>query len=459
MHPVAYFQLVSILAGLAAVVVLIHGWKRPGYLQAIPVLILILLALTIFYEVSLFLEWSGLIPKQDWHFVEDFAGIFIPFTWAFVFYAFVKNATEEDLKTSREHFRNLVESTSDWTWEMDAAGRYTYVGPQIEHLLGYRPEELLGKTPFDFMPPEEAEHALAVFTVHIEKRQPLKDVENVSLHKDGHAVILETNGTPLFDRKGKLQGYRGIDRDITDRKAAEQVTRQRQAELDSIFTAAPVGIALIRDRRMVRGNQRFLDIAGYSDQDIEEIDARTLYLTQADYDAVGRKYEQAREEGRAAIETRWRRADNVIIDVVEYFAPLDPDDPDKGYSVIVQDITELKAARKEAESEKSKAQLYLDAANVIILVLDTRGYVKLANKKCCEILGRSAEQIEGVDWFQRFLPTSYQQIARNLFSRIVMGDEKAADYFESPVCTPDGTEKLIAWRNRLLRDESGSITV
>ena len=65
--------------------------------------------------------------------------------------------TEEALRHSRERFRALVESTSDWIWEIDKKGTYTYSSPKVTELLGYKAEEIIGKTPFDLMPPEESD--------------------------------------------------------------------------------------------------------------------------------------------------------------------------------------------------------------------------------------------------------------------------------------------------------------
>ena len=65
-------------------------------------------------------------------------------------------ASAEALRMSKERFRHLVETTSDWLWEVDENGVYTYASPLVRQLLGYEPEEVLGRTPFDLMPPEEA---------------------------------------------------------------------------------------------------------------------------------------------------------------------------------------------------------------------------------------------------------------------------------------------------------------
>ncbi len=121
------------------------------------------------------------------------------------------------LAASEERFRTLVETTSDWIWEVDAHGVYTYASPKVQDLLGYAPEEVLGKTPFDFMPPDEAANVGRQFAEIIAARRPFERLENVNLRKDGRRVVIETSGVPIFDHEGGLAGWRGVDRDITER--------------------------------------------------------------------------------------------------------------------------------------------------------------------------------------------------------------------------------------------------
>ncbi|MEK6771625.1 MAG: EAL domain-containing protein [Pseudomonadota bacterium] len=128
----------------------------------------------------------------------------------------------ETLQDSEERFRTLVETSSDWIWEIDAHNVYTYVSPKVKDLLGYAPEEVIGKTPFDFMPPDEAAKIGRQFAEIAAARRPFERLENVNLHRDGRRVVLETSGVPILDRDGAFMGYRGIDRDITERKRAEE---------------------------------------------------------------------------------------------------------------------------------------------------------------------------------------------------------------------------------------------
>ncbi len=132
------------------------------------------------------------------------------------------------LRESEHRFRSLVETTTDWIWEMDENSVYVYSSPKVRDLLGYEAEEVIGKTPFDFMHPQDAQRLAEVFAQLKEKRQPIIALENINIHKDGSLVTIETSGMPIFDEQGAFCGYRGIDRDVTDRKKLEEKYLQAQ---------------------------------------------------------------------------------------------------------------------------------------------------------------------------------------------------------------------------------------
>lgn len=140
-----------------------------------------------------------------------------------------RRRAEERLLANERRYRNLVEATSDWVWEVDREGRYIYASPKVREFLGYRPEEVIGKTPFDFMQPDEAARIRGIFSEFAAAQKPFSGLVNIALHREGREVILETNGEPVFDADGNFAGYRGIDRDITERSRIE---RQLKKESD-----------------------------------------------------------------------------------------------------------------------------------------------------------------------------------------------------------------------------------
>ena len=139
---------------------------------------------------------------------------------------------ENLLWESRQQFLSLVETTSDWIWEVDISGTYIYSNQKVKDILGYDRQEVIGKTPFDFMPPHEARKVTKIFRKFAKSRKAFSGLENINLHRDGHEVVLETSGVPVFDERGEYLGYRGIDRDITARKLAETALEQVNTELE-----------------------------------------------------------------------------------------------------------------------------------------------------------------------------------------------------------------------------------
>jgi PAS domain S-box-containing protein len=160
-----------------------------------------------------------------------------------------RKAAEKSLRESEAKFRALVESTSDWIWEVNEKCVYTYSSPQVFDLLGYTSEEVIGKTPFDLMTPEDAEKLKDEFISILGEKRHFRLLENANLHKNGRVVYLETSGAPMFDAQGVFSGYRGIDRDITERKQAETERRASALKLEQILMQTIEAIAATVEAR------------------------------------------------------------------------------------------------------------------------------------------------------------------------------------------------------------------
>jgi PAS domain S-box-containing protein len=140
-----------------------------------------------------------------------------------------RKGAEEALKDSEEKFRSIVETTNEWIWAIDLEGNHTYTNPAIEHILGYRPEEILGANVLEFVHRDDRAELEKLLTQRISEERGWTGLVLRWKHKhEGHRY-LESNGLPVFDPQARLIGYRGADRDITERKLAEEALSQ-QAE-------------------------------------------------------------------------------------------------------------------------------------------------------------------------------------------------------------------------------------
>jgi PAS domain S-box-containing protein len=140
------------------------------------------------------------------------------------------NRQISELTESEERFRQVA--MTNWVWETDSDGRYTYCSENVIDTLGYSSQEMLGKTPFDFMPDEEALRIKGFVAEAVADKKQINDLENWNITKDGSEICLLTNGVPFFDEEGNLIGYRGGDRDITDRKLAEKDLAKHREHLE-----------------------------------------------------------------------------------------------------------------------------------------------------------------------------------------------------------------------------------
>ena len=124
---------------------------------------------------------------------------------------------------TEERFRQVAETVTDFIWEVDADGLYTYTNPAVEKILGYTPAELVGRKYFyDFFADEVREDLKRAALEAFATQQPFRSFPNLNVRKDGRLVQLETSGVPLVDAAGRLLGYRGADTDVTERWQTSQ---------------------------------------------------------------------------------------------------------------------------------------------------------------------------------------------------------------------------------------------
>lgn len=156
--------------------------------------------------------------------------------------------------------REIIAHNSDWLWEVDAQGRYTFCSQHCQQMLGYAPEYVLGRTPFDFMPADEAARVGALFGAIVAEQRPFSGLINRNVCADGRVVMLETSGVPLFDEAGAFCGYRGIDRDVTP---CIGPLDQRVVQLEALYAAAPVALGLVdRGGVLVNANHALAQLLG-----------------------------------------------------------------------------------------------------------------------------------------------------------------------------------------------------
>ena len=176
---------------------------------------------------------------------------------------------KEALAESEERFRQVADMTGEWLWEQDPQGCYIYSSGAVRGILGFSPEEILGKTYLDLLTAEDQEHwTTAAPFASAGSRKPFRRLVNQYRHKGGRKVYTESTGAPIFDEQGQLVKWRGVDHDITARKAFEDALRVR----DRAIEAAQIGIVITdaqaRGNPNIYVNPALSRITGYSQEEL-----------------------------------------------------------------------------------------------------------------------------------------------------------------------------------------------
>lgn len=258
-----------------------------------------------------------------------------------------RRQVEQALRESEARFRGLVESTSDWIWEVDQQGRYTYVSPQVGPVLGYTPDALIGKSPFDLMLPHERDRLHDEFFALVRDRQPIRRLVNTNRHISGRNVVLETSGVPFYDHQGRLAGYRGIDRDITDRIAAERALEKQTLHNRLILENSLDGLVILElDGAIREVNDAYCRMVGYGQQELLKMNAVELNVFDQPETVLARLEKiRARGHDRFEIRHQTRGGDVIDLDVSAAFARVGDD---QFIFSFVRDIT----GRRQREQQR-----------------------------------------------------------------------------------------------------------
>lgn len=140
--------------------------------------------------------------------------------------------TERELQLSEQRFKDMALSTSDWFWEKDQQGRFSYISGSFVEATGYQPEEVLGKTSDElFLAPDSLTNNTDQLKEILAAQSAGRSFRNLShemLAKDGRPIVVEVSGVPIKDTTGEVVGYRGTGTDITRRRVLEEAYQQAE---------------------------------------------------------------------------------------------------------------------------------------------------------------------------------------------------------------------------------------
>jgi PAS domain S-box-containing protein len=257
-----------------------------------------------------------------------------------------------------ERLRALVETSNDIIWETDKNRKVTYINPRVKDILGFDVEEVLGKDAFAVIIPFYPEKIKRIIRESLNTRKPIATLEYEAADKSGRRVILEKNAAPVFTDNGDFLGFKGVDRDITERKKAELELRKSEERFRTVVENSPVGIVIgSADLIFQYVNPKFTEMTGYQKEELLNQDLSIL-LDEKLVAEITERYKKrtAGEDVPSTYELEYKRKDGEKR-IAEVRVALNRK-PDNSIIIITQilDITEHKQLQQKLiQSQKMEA--------------------------------------------------------------------------------------------------------
>jgi two-component system cell cycle sensor histidine kinase/response regulator CckA len=303
-----------------------------------------------------------------------------------------KRRADAALRESEQRYRGLFDGVPVGLNRTTPAGQILDANPALVQMLGYPDREtLLAVNAVEtYANPADRKR----WRARIERQGIVRNFQVRMRRYDGTIIWARSNARVVRDASGQVLYYEGSLEDITERKRMKESLERSEATLKSIFRAAPVGIGLVTQQVLGWTNDALQKMIGYSGEELLDRSARMLYESDAEFERVGReKCREIEEQGMGVIETRFKRKDDRVIDVLLSSAPIDPTDLSVGMTFTALDITARKQAEKERErllaqirEQARQVQQIVDTVPEGVILLDADLRIRLANPMAREAL-------------------------------------------------------------------------
>ena len=370
--------------------------------------------------------------------------------------------TEEALRESQERFQLLYERAPLGYQSLDEDGCFIEVNPAWLDILGYSREEVIGKSFSEFLHPDWADH----FKEYFPRFKAVGEVLGIEFEmakKDGQFILVSFTGKIGKDRSGNFQQTHCILQNITGLRQVEETLRKSEEQYKSLFKNMLNGFAL---------HEMVFDEAG-TPIDYIFLDVNEAFENQTNFkkeDLIGRKVTEAlpgiendpidwiSTYGKVVLTGNSISFENYAEPLNRWYSVVAYRPNEGQFAVIFLDITDRKRVEEALRESEERANKYLEIAGVVFVALNYEGDIALINERGLEILGYQREELLGKNWFKTCLPENVRDDVLEVHHQLMRGEVEPVKYHENPILRKDGKERIIAWHNSIIRDESGHIT-
>jgi len=344
--------------------------------------------------------------------------------------------------------RALIENANTVYAVVDAQGQTLYESPSLERVYGWKPEEIVGKSIFDLVHPDDIEAATGRFAELMKNPGRPLTIDIRYRHKDGSWKDIEVTGVNLLENDA-VRGIVLTSYDITEKKRAAAALEASEAKYRTLFDAAPVGIGVSDIQgNILAANVRMLEMMGYGAEELAAINVVDTYVDRSDRDRV---IDLLRREKRVRdFHTRFRRKDGTVYDAVLGVDAIVVN----GEEILLttsRDVTASMRAEKALRESEERFRTFAEMLPEIVYEADERGRIVFVNNRAYEATGYSRADVEaGLDIVTLVAPEDRQRAMANV-QRILRGEH--AGLLEYAAIRKDGsTFPVLVRSERMVRD-------
>jgi PAS domain S-box-containing protein len=365
---------------------------------------------------------------------------------------------EEALRQSEERYRLVMEGIEDAYWELDLAGNTTFFNDCAARIHDCTPADLMGRNYQDYMEEGAAREIMEKFKEIYRTGNPATGLVWEVVRDDGSKRILESNVSLIRDGAGKATGFRGISRDMTERRQAEESLRQREERYRTIIEEMPDNYwELDLDGHFTFINEQLMKMQGRSREELIGLDT-LQFLDEGSLKNWRRRLKEVYRTGEAqrGIPYQLTRKNGEILDMEANVSLLrDGDGNPVGFRGVSRNVTERKQIEEALRQSEERFRLVAQATNDAVWDWDLLTNSLWRNEGFETLFGYRREELEsGIDSsYNRIHPDDLERIAAGL--RAVIDNDKSIWSDEYRFCRADGSYAYILDRAYVIRDELG----
>lgn len=356
------------------------------------------------------------------------------------------------LQESEEKHRNIIESIEDGYFEVDFRGNFHFFNPWLLKVLGYEADEFRGANYRMIMDQENAEKVYQTFNKAYKTGESVKEFDWQVLKKDGGKLFVETTVIPIKD-DSKVTGFRGIVRDITGRKQADEALRRSENLYRTIFeNTGTATIILEEDLTVSLINSEMERLSGYSKEELEGKKPWTLLVDPADVQRMTEYHRLRRvnpEKTPRNYEFKLLTKDGSRRDIWLTIAMI----PETSRSVTaLLDITSRKMSEEALQFSEARYRAIVEDQTELICRFLPDGALTFVNETYCRYFNTSRDRILGRNFKQYYHYDDLEYVQQSI-EELTKDDPVIT--LEHRVLLPGDEVRWQQWTHRALYNDKG----